>query len=192
MWSSSTSESCDGSRCHYRLERDSTPLGFLEVVELWRDDAEFRAWFTRLLQASPYPAFRWETPPLTRASARQAFEFVLLDSPWLAGPADPVDFAGYFAGLPAGAVATFANLGGDAILVAPGPDRPAADYGHLAAWLRSSPASQQHALWMALADAVLGRLGERPLWLSTAGGGVPWLHIRIDDRPKYYGHAAYR
>ncbi|MGI9175867.1 MAG: DUF6940 family protein [Rhodothermales bacterium] len=24
------------------------------------------------------------------------------------------------------------------------------------------------------------------MWLSTAGGGVSWLHVRLDSRPKYY------
>jgi hypothetical protein len=35
-------------------------------------------------------------------------------------------------------------------------------------------------------------MGEDRVWLSTAGAGVPWLHVRLDDAPKYYGHAAYR
>jgi uncharacterized protein DUF6940 len=33
--------------------------------------------------------------------------------------------------------------------------------------------------------------GWRP-WVSTAGMGVPWLHVRLDTRPTYYRHAAYR
>ena len=35
------------------------------------------------------------------------------------------------------------------------------------------------------------RLGGKPVWLSTAGLGVGWLHVRLDDRPKYYRHAPY-
>ncbi|MFL6237620.1 MAG: DUF6940 family protein [Thermoanaerobaculia bacterium] len=29
---------------------------------------------------------------------------------------------------------------------------------------------------------------------STYGGGagVSWLHVRLDDRPKYYGYGPYR
>jgi hypothetical protein len=36
------------------------------------------------------------------------------------------------------------------------------------------------------------RVSAKPVWLSTAGGGVAWLHVRLDDRPKYYAHAPYR
>jgi hypothetical protein len=33
---------------------------------------------------------------------------------------------------------------------------------------------------------------KEPLWLSTAGQGVFWLHVRLDRYPKYYNHAPYR
>ena len=36
------------------------------------------------------------------------------------------------------------------------------------------------------------RVNEIPVWLSTAGGGVAWLHVRLDDRPKYYSYAPYK
>ena len=31
-----------------------------------------------------------------------------------------------------------------------------------------------------------------PIWLNTAGGGVAWLHIRLDHRPKYYRYLPYK
>ena len=34
-------------------------------------------------------------------------------------------------------------------------------------------------------DKVEARIDDRPLWLSTAGDGVAWLHVRLDQRPKY-------
>jgi len=49
------------------------------------------------------------------------------------------------------------------------------------------------AIWRAVvetAETWLGR-GDR-LWISTAGLGVTWLHVRIDSSPKYYTHAPYR
>ena len=33
---------------------------------------------------APYDAFLWETPPITKATAKRGFEFVLVDSPDLA------------------------------------------------------------------------------------------------------------
>jgi len=77
-------------------------------------------------------------------------------------------------------------------MVVPCPDDPLSDYGHLAAFLRHSPEPQQHSLWELVGAAMHRRLGPRPVWLSTAGGGVAWLHVRLDDRPKYYGYAPYR
>ena len=32
---------------------------------------------------------------------------------------------------------------------------------------------------------------QRRLWMSTEGSGVPWLHVRLDSRPKYYKHHEY-
>ncbi len=43
-----------------------------------------------------------------------------------------------------------------------------------------------------LVEYVLGMISDRPIWLSTAGGGVAWLHVRLDSTPKYYGYAPYR
>jgi hypothetical protein len=31
-----------------------------------------------------------------------------------------------------------------------------------------------------------------PLWVSTSGLAVPWLHLRLDARPKYYGFEPYK
>ncbi|MFY0533025.1 DUF6940 family protein [Nannocystis pusilla] len=30
------------------------------------------------------------------------------------------------------------------------------------------------------------------VWLSTSGSAVPWLHVRLDARPKYYVFGPYR
>ena len=104
-------------------------------------------------------------------------------------PQDPADFAEHFA---AGrGVATFMNLGGDALLVAPCPDGPGADFAHLGAFTRTATAALQDALWAAVGEALAARIGPRPLWLSTAGHGVAWLHVRLDSRPKYYRYLPY-
>lgn len=127
---------------------------------------------------------------------RQPFEFVTVRAGGFAR-ADPSDFAEHFRG-PAGA-ATFHNLGGDALLVSPtgepvlAPGAARKGYGHLAAFCRNAPESQHEALWAAVGAAMQDpRVGDGPVWLSTEGSGVPWLHVRLDSRPKYYHHGPYR
>lgn len=175
--------------------RDGRPLRYADAVSGWRADPAFRRWFIALLAEAPFAAYLWETPPVSRDTADRAFEFVLVDSPALAAaPAEPGPFAGYFrdAG-PERPVVAFDNLGGDAHLVAPCPHpAAAAGYPHLAAFTATAPEDQQHALWVTVGEAIAARLGPDPLWVSTAGLGVYWLHVRLDRRPKYYSYAPYR
>ncbi len=175
----------------YLPTRNGSPIAFSEVLELWQRDAAFRDAFLALLTESPFTAYRWETPYLSRAGAGRDFQFVLLDSPWLAVPPDTHSFAPYLS-VGDEDVVCFDNLGGDARLVVPTPRAADDIYPHLASFVRGAPAAQVHALWAIVGRATLETLAQRPLWLSTAGGGVAWLHVRLDQRPKYYGHAAYR
>ena len=87
---------------------------------------------------------------------------------------------------------TFANLSGDATLIVPSPRTSEDAYGHFASFLRKAPVMQINTMWQKIGDVVLGTISDRPLWLSTAGGGVAWLHVRLDSSPKYYGYAPYR
>jgi hypothetical protein len=174
----------------YRLRRDDSPGAYGDAIRLLEQDAAFRRYFSELLAESPYAVFRWETPPVTVASRTRAFEFVLVDSPELDLPPDPRPFLGHFRTARSG-VTAFDNLGGDARLVVPCPDAPDAVYAHLAAFVRGAPETQQHELWQIVAREMRARLSHRPIWLSTAGGGVAWLHVRLDQRPKYYAWRPY-
>ena len=156
-----------------------------------RADAGFVDGLIRQLAAADFEAYLWETPPANEAARSQPLEFVLIDCPALARAADPQPFAAAFAATTS-PVARFANLGGDAELLAPTPMSERADYAHIGAFSRTAPREQQHALWRAVGDAMHARVGTDPVWLSTSGLGVAWLHVRLDDRPKYYEHAPYR
>lgn len=78
------------------------------------------------------------------------------------------------------------------MLVVPCPQEASTDYGHLAAFTHNAPTAQQHCLWSKVGQAVAQKLSHQPLWVSTAGGGVAWLHVRLDMYPKYYHHNPYR
>jgi hypothetical protein len=190
MWTARSEELADVRGLRFAVDHDARPATFGDILRGWQDDAIFRGFFNSLLAETPFAAFRWETPAVTAATATQPFEFVLLDSPGLARRPDPDAFAEHFGA--AEEVVTFANLGGDAVLVVPCPVTDLSAYGHLAAFVRLAPERQRHALWQAVGEAMTRRIGASPVWLSTAGAGVAWLHVRLDVRPKYYGFGPYR
>jgi hypothetical protein len=191
MWAASN-ESLPGVKgLQFRLTFSSHPASVADVVDAWQHDQDFRSFFNALLADAPYSAFRWETPPVTSDTLSRTFEFVLLDSPGLARSPDSAAFAEHF-GTARNGVAVFGNLGGDAMMVVPTPLADHKAYGHLAAFVRVAPEPQRHALWQAVGLAVSRRVNSKSVWLSTAGAGVSWLHVRLDDRPKYYGFTPYR
>lgn len=179
----------DGRCRHHAVLDGSDPLPVGRAMALLQTDDAFTKLLTSQLADSPFQAFRWETPPLTSATLHRPFEFVLMDSPGLDRVPDLTAFQSHFTHEP---VVSFENLGGDAMMVVPCPQAPPRVYVHLAAFLRNAPAAQIRELWRRVGAAVMDRVSDRPLWLSTAGGGVAWLHVRLDSRPKYYSYPPYR
>lgn len=178
----------------YRLKHDAVALSFSDVLDLWQTNLDFRNYYTNLLASSPFSAYRWETPALTAENASQPFQFVLLNSPaFTSRKTDQATYKSYFTDEDtAQGVVSFTNLGGDATLVIPSPRTDISAYGHLAAFMRHAPRVQVDAFWRIISITVSSKLGHGPLWLSTAGGGVAWLHVRLDTRPKYYGYSPYK
>ena len=105
-------------------------------------------------------------------------------------------------------VVSFANLGGDAHLVVPCPiaskDQSSLQlqndiniYGHLAVFMAlNTNINQLHNLWIKVAETFEDQISyfkeNQPIWLSTCGTGVYWLHVRLDSRPKYYSYQKYK
>ncbi len=178
----------------FRLLRSGKPLCWSDVIKRWQDDQAFRSFFMSVLADAPFPAYFWETPPVTRATVNRGFEFVLVDSKSLAGVrSDQQAFANHFVSAISGAsVIEFPNLGGDATLIVPCAGEPLSAYSQISTFARHAPANQQHQLWTMVGAALERQLGAQPIWLNTSGLGIYWLHIRLDSSPKYYTHAPYR
>ncbi|MEO0457633.1 MAG: hypothetical protein AAF152_13785 [Cyanobacteria bacterium P01_A01_bin.114] len=175
--------------------QDNQQITYQAVIELWQTESEFCEFFSTLLAEAPFDAYFWETPPVTLSSITQPFECVLIDSPQLAKrQPDLHAFAAHFQESQKynQAIVTFESLGKDALLVAPCPQSDSATYPHLAAFLRWGPAAQRRQLWQQVGQLVAQKIGAHPLWLSTSGLGVAWLHVRLDSRPKYYCYRPYR
>ncbi|NNC54387.1 MAG: hypothetical protein HKO07_01555 [Pseudomonadales bacterium] len=191
MFSAKTALLQNDTACMYRVHADGVPLPVHLALAHLQHSPEFRQFFTQLLRDAPFAALRLELPPLTMDDADQPFEFVLVKDISLERRADSAAFEEHLTGSTA-AVAAFPNLGRDAFLLAPTDPGNGADYAHLAAFLRNAPGPQIEALWQQVGQAVSLRLNVKPIWLNCAGTGVPWLHVRIDTRPKYYVFGPYK
>lgn len=138
-----------------------------------------------------WEAVFWECKPAKRdLFDSQVFEFVLLNAPSLAAvSADSGAFREHFL---AQHVTVFPNLGKDATLVVPCPGSKTVSFTHLLAFLSSAPEIQLQAFWQAVGSTFTKRMSGKMQWLSTSGLGVYWLHVRIEDRPKYYNFQEYK
>lgn len=190
MWQTHDESINNGKR--FTVISDLAPVTYKDVLNLWQFDADFREYFTSSLANSEYTAYRWETPPISLASINRPFEYVLLDSPGLNRVADSSAFSEYIENCGSASVVEFQNLCKDARMIVPCESEPLANYCHLGSFLRSAPPEQIHDLWKLTGKVAQEETGQSPRWISTAGAGVPWLHVRLDSTPKYYGYGKYR
>jgi hypothetical protein len=178
----------------YRLLHQGNAVSYERAVHGLCEAREMRELFTECLRTAPYEAFFWETPPVASDSRDLGFEFVLIDSPMLARvTAEPAPFARQL-GSTTDSCVMFPNLSGDAWLVVPRALAEDEHYAHLARFVRGAPRTQVDELLRAVGQTIARWWSERaePLWVSTSGLGVHWLHVRLDTRPKYYTYELYR
>lgn len=178
---------------HYQIQNKLTHqlLSFQEVVDNWMNNKEFCIYYTQLLVENPFLAFFWEHPPMTKNSLQAPYEFVLVNSTSLPNvTAEPQTFASHFQ--PNQTVVAFPNLSGDAQLIVPIPKNESTDYAHFAKFILQATDNQLYDFWKMLGEVYQSQLNGGKKWLSTAGLGVHWLHVRIDSRPKYYRYREYK
>lgn len=170
--------------------RGGEPLSRGAFFENLRDERGLRTALTDAVLGLSLPAVAWETAPLSRASAHRPMVQLVLPHPALArAEADPRPFAEHIAsGAGTDAVRWFENFGHDARLVVPCAPTPESRFGHLVTFLSTASEPQRDALWQLVGRLACEHLerSDVPVWVSTAGMAVSWLHVRLDLRPKYY------
>ena len=170
----------------------SLALTFGEVINLWQSSTAFSRLFSRVLSASPFDSFYYECPAVTAQSlAIKKYEHVTMRARITAVPS-PADFQEHLDKCAEGdATASFLNLSGSSMLVAPTEQGDRSLYGQLSAFSRGATDGQKQAFWSDVSETFrrrLERFDGKPQWLNTEGAAVPWLHMRIDPKPKYYHH----
>lgn len=182
-----------GNTLKFQIEEQGQLLTCDDVFDRWINSEEFRRFQCFLMADCGLTCYVWEMPPVTKRHLSRPFEFVLLKTPTRSGSPDPGTYAQYF-DMESGdnGIVAFENLGKDSLLVVPSPPGPEVDYSDLAAFFRNAPERQQQALWRVVGKCVRERLDDKSLWISVAGGGIAWLHVRMDPLPKYYRYGPYR
>lgn len=192
MWKGCT-ESLASEKRKYELVWKNKKLTYREVITLWSSSREFRGWFSSLLAASSFKRFYFEVVPVALSTLDREFEFVLIDYPARKRSHVHLDtFGDYFRALPEEEVLAFPNFGEDAMLVVPAPRTALSVYSDLGSFVRCAPAGQVDALWKRVGEVVFRSIGEQPLWLCTVGIALHYLHIRLDERPKFIRYLPYR
>lgn len=140
-------------------------------------------------------AFIWECVPVSLQTLHQTtFAFAVRPSQALERmPCDRRSFAEHFNQAEGKLVTSFWNLGGDSLLVTPVSD--SASFNHISSFHRLARLEEKSIFWQHVVECMKMKLASSPrklVWLSTNGLGVGWLHVRIDERPKYYGFAPFR
>ncbi|KLL05057.1 MAG: hypothetical protein MRERV_6c038 [Mycoplasmataceae bacterium RV_VA103A] len=156
-----------------------------------------------------FPAYFWECPPVSKNTLDKPFEFVVTKSEALNNISQ--DFSAFIPHLTPNArvrniekllATSFPNdrQPSDAILVVPTLKRQVEDstkmldYKNITQFTKNAPKEQQQELWKEVAEKLSEELAksDRPRWLSTHGTGVPYLHVRIDEKPRYYSFEEYK
>lgn len=152
-----------------------------------------------IVEACPsYHAFFLETKGVSyENAAEKQFEFVLVESDAFEGAEANPNPNAFREHLSCGAAlneitaCSFWNLGRSAKLVSPRQrdGTPLKTYSHLAPFLRGASKDERVQLWGLVTGEylkIIEEWGSSPVWLSTSGLGVSWLHVRLDRKPKYY------
>lgn len=192
----------------YRIFKGEEPLTYNILAQDLESETEniLKGLISDILKDSQFKAFFWEFAPVVPIEAKDtAVSFAITQSKQLEkieqnsrpfkkhiSKARELDVD----------VAVFKSLGGDAELIIPAPsanDEMLGYYSHIAGFVRNGKETEIFSLFRVLGNKLNERFidkekmrSAKPLWISTSGLGVYFLHLRLDSRPKYYVHKPFK
>lgn len=175
-----------------RFEYDGKALSFREILDLWENSENAIQAYVSGIRNLGFTQFFWEHPAINSKTLDHTYEFMILKTE--AFSSREIDKEAFGSKLSSEKqVEVFPNLGRNAMLVVPTIHSDEEHYKHLSIFMERAPTKQITELFEAIGKAMKTELKEgRPIWLSTAGLGVIWLHIRLDTTPKYYKTKTYK
>lgn len=174
------------------IQKKLKNLSYREVLDLWTNDKIFKDFFIRLLKINKMPSYFWETPPLTNTTIDRDFECIMKSKPKNENPPTPNKYADeYVKDKDQDGIVFCKGMEGEEELIIPIPIDSKSDYRSLKLFTENAPLKLQHALWEQVGKNAQQKLSNKPIWISVAGSGVNWLHIRFDRTPSYYQFSEY-
>ena len=137
-----------------------------------------------ILQNIPFEYYVLQSPCFYN-NLNNKFEFVVINEPKLKNmKLNTTVYNKYFK--KDKNIAIFPNLTGDTTLIVPRilPDIDENVYLNIATFSRGAPIDQQILLWKKVFKEL--KNCKHNCFLNIHGLGVGWLHVRIDEKPKYY------
>jgi len=152
---------------------------------------------TKMHEALDDDRFRtyvWETPRMDSQNTHKSFEFVLVNTP-MTNRANISRFTRINQiqrqGVRGRGAISFDSPSKTRLII-PENTGGNARFANIAEFNRHANKAQQASLWKLVAVEYGRALSSvRPIWLSTSGLEVPWLHVRVSKTPRYYKHRPY-
>lgn len=177
----------------YQIFDKEGVISYQKLMNNWIENESFRKFYNLILAQNKFESYYWENPPISNQQLAKPYEFVLVESTFLHNTkADEHTFKSHLKKKEP--VVVFPNLNNDATLIVPTQSTQCKlqNYAYLASFVRFAPQAQVNNFWQTIGTELKKAITTQKKWLSTAGGGVYWLHARIDIKPKYYKYAPYR
>lgn len=180
------------------IDNNSVELTYMQIFKLSKCD-EFCNNFINIFENIYFDFYFFEVKPIKyHCIHNESFEFVVSypSVPFL-GSADYSCFKEYGIVKNDNSIIHFHNKSGDCLLICPtyNCNYEKKNYAHIGLFMKSKNNEQKIQLIQTMLITYYNQLKETPnkfKWLSTHGLGVPWLHVRIDNSPKYIAFEEYR
>jgi len=185
----------DKHACIFKITEGTAPVTWRRFIELTSSkDQKFTIAIQAAIKSTGFKYIFLNCPPLSKTTLDKEFEMAVLEASWeLENIETDMDkFRDKFKGKKW--VASFYNLGLDAVLVSPfaREDQDKKIYSSLGPFIWHAPDEQQVAVWHNVGMGLGVFVKRRTVWLNTEGRGVHYLHLRLDSRPKYYRYNPFK
>jgi len=175
----------------YRLCINNKWLNWSDIFVLANSNDNFVSTLVQILQSNPFAEYYLEFKPTSFDDMKSTiFEFVIIKTSGFALEADMKKFGEKKLNTNSNFIQIFPNPSKNAVLICPcyNHNYPINSYINIGKFMSSANFQQKNIIIKSAFETYyyeLNKLTNKKLWLSTHGKGVAWLHIRIDQSPKY-------